>query len=71
LETARTAITCNAICPGWVLTPLVEKRIEANAKRDRVSLNESRQRLLAESRPRKSSRRADPGRGASGGWTAQ
>ncbi|MFN7276516.1 MAG: 3-hydroxybutyrate dehydrogenase, partial [Betaproteobacteria bacterium] len=27
LETARTAITCNAICPGYVLTPLVEKQI--------------------------------------------
>ena len=25
LETATTAITCNAICPGWVLTPLVRK----------------------------------------------
>jgi 3-hydroxybutyrate dehydrogenase len=25
LETARSNITCNAICPGWVLTPLVQK----------------------------------------------
>jgi 3-hydroxybutyrate dehydrogenase len=28
LETARTQVTCNAICPGWVLTPLVEKQVE-------------------------------------------
>ena len=28
LETATTGITCNAICPGWVLTPLVQKRID-------------------------------------------
>jgi 3-hydroxybutyrate dehydrogenase len=28
LETATTGITCNAICPGWVLTPLVQKQID-------------------------------------------
>ena len=28
LETARTGITCNAICPGWVLTPLVQQQID-------------------------------------------
>ncbi len=33
LETARTGITCNAICPGWVLTPLVQKQIDARAER--------------------------------------
>jgi len=32
LELAETAITCNAICPGYVLTPLVEAQIEAQAK---------------------------------------
>ena len=31
LETAKTGVTCNAICPGWVLTPLVQKQIEARA----------------------------------------
>jgi len=41
LEVAETGITCNAICPGYVLTPLVENQIEAQAKahnlpRDRV-----------------------------------
>ena len=32
LELAETSITCNAICPGYVLTPLVEAQIEAQAK---------------------------------------
>ena len=27
LETAGSGVTCNAVCPGWVLTPLVEKQI--------------------------------------------
>ena len=31
LETATTGITCNAICPGWVLTPLVQKQVDAKA----------------------------------------
>ncbi len=34
LETAGSGITCNAICPGWVHTPLVQKQIEARAARD-------------------------------------
>jgi 3-hydroxybutyrate dehydrogenase len=32
LELAETAITCNAICPGYVRTPLVEGQIESQAK---------------------------------------
>ena len=41
LETARENITCNAICPGYVLTPLVDKQVDDQAKvhgipRDRV-----------------------------------
>ena len=31
LENATTGVTCNAICPGWVLTPLVQKQIDARA----------------------------------------
>ena len=39
LETAKTGITCNAICPGWVLTPLVQKQIDdaGQARRDFAS----------------------------------
>ena len=32
LETAERGITCNAICPGYVRTPLVEKQIDDQAK---------------------------------------
>jgi 3-hydroxybutyrate dehydrogenase len=32
LETAESGITCNAICPGYVWTPLVEQQIEDQAK---------------------------------------
>ncbi len=31
LETATTSITCNAVCPGFVLTPLVQQQIDARA----------------------------------------
>jgi len=51
LETATTSITCNAICPGWVLTRLVQKQIKANAKRDHVPVREAMKRLLAEKQP--------------------
>ena len=42
LETATTGITCNAICPGWVLTPLVEKQIDALAAREKLSPEEAK-----------------------------
>jgi 3-hydroxybutyrate dehydrogenase len=51
LETARSPITCNAICPGWVLTPLVQKQIDDAATRDGISGDESKARLLAEKQP--------------------
>jgi len=51
LETARTPITCNAICPGWVLTPLVQKQIDDAAARDRISGDEAKSRLLGEKQP--------------------
>jgi 3-hydroxybutyrate dehydrogenase len=50
-ETARTGVTCNAICPGWVLTPLVERQIEARAARDGVDLAEAKAQLLSSSQP--------------------
>jgi 3-hydroxybutyrate dehydrogenase len=51
LETAGTGITCNAICPGWVLTPLVQKQIEELARRDKIPEAEAKRRLLAEKQP--------------------
>ena len=53
LETATTGITCNAICPGWVLTPLVERQIEAIAKKESISLEEAKSKLLSEKQPSK------------------
>jgi 3-hydroxybutyrate dehydrogenase len=38
LDHANHGITCNAICPGWVLTPLVQKQIEDHAKKDGISV---------------------------------
>jgi 3-hydroxybutyrate dehydrogenase len=51
LETARSAITCNAICPGWVLTPLVQKQIDDLAARENLSQDQARMRLLGEKQP--------------------
>lgn len=51
LETAATGITCNAICPGWVLTPLVQQQIDDLAARDRISIEEAKRRLLGEKQP--------------------
>jgi 3-hydroxybutyrate dehydrogenase len=51
LETARTNITCNAICPGWVRTPLVEKQVGDRAARDGVTDDVAREQLLLEKQP--------------------
>jgi 3-hydroxybutyrate dehydrogenase len=51
LETATTGITCNAICPGWVLTPLVQKQVDARAAQAGVSNEEAKKQLLAEKEP--------------------
>ncbi|MEJ6005329.1 3-hydroxybutyrate dehydrogenase [Paucibacter sp. AS339] len=51
LETATSGVTVNAICPGWVLTPLVQKQVDARASADGVSEEEGKRRLLAEKQP--------------------
>ena len=51
LETAQTGITCNAICPGWVLTPLVQKQVDARAKNEGVSNDDAKKGLLSEKQP--------------------
>jgi len=51
LETATTGVTCNAICPGWVLTPLVQKQVDAKAAALGVSTEEATRLLLGEKEP--------------------
>ncbi|TSE21676.1 D-beta-hydroxybutyrate dehydrogenase [Tepidimonas alkaliphilus] len=51
LETATTGITCNAICPGWVLTPLVQKQVDAKAAAQGLSPSEATRQLLSEKQP--------------------
>lgn len=51
LENATTGVTCNAICPGWVLTPLVQKQVDAKAAALGVSNEEATRRLLGEKEP--------------------
>jgi 3-hydroxybutyrate dehydrogenase len=51
LETAQTGVTCNAICPGWVLTPLVQKQIDARAERENVDNDTAKRGLLGEKQP--------------------
>ena len=48
IETANSGITVNAICPGWVLTPLVEKQLEDKAKEQGTSVEQEKQAFLSE-----------------------
>jgi 3-hydroxybutyrate dehydrogenase len=51
LETATTGVTCNAICPGWVLTPLVQKQIDARAQNEHIDIAKAKLDLLSEKQP--------------------
>ena len=51
LETAGTGVTSNCICPGFVLTPLVEKQIEAWGKEKNLSYEEAQKDFLFEKQP--------------------
>ena len=51
VETANSEITCNAICPGWVLTPLVRKQVEAKAKEANIPVEKAKEDLLREKQP--------------------
>jgi 3-hydroxybutyrate dehydrogenase len=51
LEAATTGVTVNAICPGWVLTPLVQKQIDDRAAREGISVDQAKRELLAEKQP--------------------
>jgi 3-hydroxybutyrate dehydrogenase len=51
LENATTGVTCNAICPGWVLTPLVQKQVDAKAAANGWSNEQATRELLGEKEP--------------------
>jgi 3-hydroxybutyrate dehydrogenase len=51
IEAANDGVTCNAICPGWVLTPLVAQQIETRAKAAGKSFEQARNELVAEKQP--------------------
>lgn len=77
LETAQTGVTANAICPGFVLTPLVQKQVDDRAARDGLDNDAARKALLSEKQPSGQfvTHAADQVRGVAwnmdGGWTAQ
>jgi 3-hydroxybutyrate dehydrogenase len=51
IEAANDGITCNAICPGWVLTPLVQQQVEARAKATGQPVEQAKTELLREKQP--------------------
>ena len=51
LECARTAITCNAICPATVLTPAIDRRIQNEMQRDGLSREAAEAKFLAARQP--------------------
>ncbi len=51
LELATTGVTVNAICPGWVLTPLVQKQIDARAQKEGITVEQAKTDLLGEKQP--------------------
>jgi 3-hydroxybutyrate dehydrogenase len=51
METANAGVTCNAICPGWVMTALVAQQIEARAKAAAQSFEEAKRVLVSEKQP--------------------
>ena len=51
IELADSGVTANAICPGWVLTPLVQKQLDDRAGREGRSAEAVKQAMLAEKQP--------------------
>jgi 3-hydroxybutyrate dehydrogenase len=51
IEAANDGVTCNAICPGWVLTPLVQQQIDARAKAAGKTSEQAKNELVAEKQP--------------------
>jgi 3-hydroxybutyrate dehydrogenase len=53
LETAGSGVTCNAVCPGFVLTPLVETQIQDRAKERGISRDDAIRNVILERQPSK------------------
>ncbi|MCK5621573.1 MAG: SDR family oxidoreductase, partial [Alphaproteobacteria bacterium] len=53
LEAAGRGVTCNAICPGWVLTPLIQAQVDIRAAEKGLTEEEAKADLLAEKQPSK------------------
>jgi len=51
IEAGNDGVTCNAICPGWVLTPLVQKQVDDRAAKEGSSNDTAKTELLAEKQP--------------------
>jgi 3-hydroxybutyrate dehydrogenase len=51
IELANDGITCNAICPGWVLTPLVQKQLEDRADRNGTTVEKETHAFVTEKQP--------------------
>ena len=51
LETAEFGVTCNAICPGWVKTPLVETQIESLAMEHGVTQDVATKEMILQRQP--------------------
>ena len=51
MEAANDGVTCNAICPGWVLTPLVQKQVDARAQQFGETNEQAKIALLSEKQP--------------------
>jgi 3-hydroxybutyrate dehydrogenase len=51
LDHANSGITCNAICPGWVLTPLVQRQVAEKAAKEGSTVTAATEALLAEKQP--------------------
>lgn len=51
IESANDGVTCNAICPGWVLTPLVQLQIDARAKASGQTAKQAEVALVSEKQP--------------------
>jgi 3-hydroxybutyrate dehydrogenase len=51
IDAANHGVTCNAICPGWVLTPLVQQQIEVRARTANISVDAAKEEMLREKQP--------------------